>query len=114
MSNATRLQYWAQVGKPVIFMPMYDNIYQAMLSVFIILTADNWDSNMKQTMVLAGPILAALFTMITMVIGIYTVLNLFLAILLSNLDQLTEDNVSEGQSEPLEDPDNLDMADNHK
>ena len=82
-------------------MPMYDNIYQAMLSIFVILSGDNWDQNMKQTMVLAGPILSALFTIITMVIGIYAVLNLFLAILLSNLNQLTEDDVqsSEAQSE---------------
>ena len=105
--NATGLQYWAQVGKPVIYMPMYDNIYQAMLSVFIILTADNWDVNMKQMMVLAGPILSALFTIITMVIGIYTVLNLFLAILLSNLDQLSGngDNSSETISETNDDAD---------
>ena len=88
--NNTGFQFWAQVGKPVIYMPMYDNIYQAMLSIFVMLTADNWAPNMKQTMVLAGPILSALFTIITMVIGIFAVLNLFLAILLSNLNQVKE------------------------
>jgi hypothetical protein len=39
-------------------------------------------------MVMTDPIIASLFTIITMVIGVYTVLNLFLAILLSNLDQV--------------------------
>ncbi len=62
-----------------------------MLSIFIIVTGDNWDSNMKELMVLTGPWLACLFTIITMVIGVYTVLNLFLAILLNNLGQLAED-----------------------
>ena len=62
---------------------------QAMLSTFILITQDNWDENMKQIMVLTNdPWLPCLFTLITMVIGVYTVLNLFLAILLNNLDQL--------------------------
>ena len=62
-----------------------------MQSVFILITQDNWDFNMKNLMVLSdNPILAALFTIITMVLGVYTVLNLFLAILLSNLDQVRE------------------------
>ena len=60
-----------------------------MQSVFVLVTQDNWDFNMKNLMVLSNnPILAALFTLITMVLGVYTVLNLFLAILLSNLDQV--------------------------
>lgn len=88
-SNDTGVQYWAQVGQPTTYMPCYDNMYQAMLSIFIILTGDNWDQNMKWMMVLMNdPVLPALFTIITMVIGMYTVLNLFLAILLSNLDEL--------------------------
>ena len=83
------VQYWAQVGEPVTYLPCYDDMYQSMLSVFIILTGDNWSQNMKWMMVLLKePWLPALYTIITMVIGIYTVLNLFLAILLSNLNQL--------------------------
>lgn len=69
-----------------------------MLSIFILITADNWDENMKQMMVFMGPWLACLFTIITMVIGIYAVLNLFLAILLANLDQLVEDKSSKAPS----------------
>ncbi|GAX83897.1 hypothetical protein CEUSTIGMA_g11321.t1, partial [Chlamydomonas eustigma] len=83
------VQYLAQVGKAVTFMPNFDNIYQAMISTFIMLTNDNWDSNMKTVMVLYGsPWLPAFYTLIVMIIGQYTVLNLFLAILLSNLNEL--------------------------
>ena len=60
-----------------------------MISTFIMLTQDNWDSNMKNLMVLTDSTwLPALFTIVTMVIGIYSVLNLFLAILLNNLEQV--------------------------
>ncbi|GAX86028.1 hypothetical protein CEUSTIGMA_g13443.t1 [Chlamydomonas eustigma] len=84
-----QLQFWAQVGQSTTFMPNYDNIFQAMLSTFIILTSDNWDSNMKTIMVLTqSPWLPAFYTIITMTLGIFTVLNLFLAILLNNLDDL--------------------------
>ncbi len=90
-TSSVTLQYWAQVGKPTTLMPNYDNIYQAMLSTFIMITADNWDANMKNIMVLTNdPWLPSFFTVITMIIGIYTVLNLFLAILLSNLDELVD------------------------
>jgi hypothetical protein len=64
---------------------------QAIISGFIMLTQDNWDVNMKYTMVLYGnPWLPALFTIITMIIGIFTLLNLFLAVLLANLDEVIE------------------------
>ncbi len=63
-----------------------------MLSAFVLITGDNWDVNMKFMMLLNGPWLAALFTIVAMIIGVYTVLNLFLAILLNNLDQLNDVN----------------------
>jgi hypothetical protein len=70
-----------------------------MLSTFIILTTDNWDSNMKTIMVLTqSPWLPAFYTIITMTLGVFTVLNLFLAILLNHLDELvvlTPSNVQE-------------------
>ena len=81
------LQYWAQVGKAITFTPNYDNIGQAMLSVFVLITQDNYDANMKMTMTLTDYWTAALFTVITLVIGVYLCLNLFLAILLANLDE---------------------------
>jgi hypothetical protein len=66
-------------------------LLQAIISGFIMLTQDNWDVNMKYTMVLYGsPWLPALFTIVTMIIGIFTVLNLFLAVLLANLDEIIE------------------------
>ena len=73
-----------------------------MLSIFILITQDNWDINMKNLMVMTDPILASLFTIITMVIGIYSVLNLFLAILLSNLDRLTEEEEEHSSSDDID------------
>ncbi len=67
-------QYWAQVGKAVSFMPNFDNIYLAIVSTFIMITSDNWDYNMKNVMVLTNdPWLPAIFTIVTMIIGIYIV-----------------------------------------
>ena len=84
-------QYLAQVGKAVNFQPNYDSIGQAVLSVFVMITQDSYDIYMKMTMTLTNYWIACLFTFTTMVIGIYIFLNLFLAILLANLDQLEFD-----------------------
>eukprot|EP00955_Chlamydomonas_euryale_P106793 365725-Chlamydomonas_euryale.AAC.52 len=40
-------QYWAQVGLPSMIVMNYNNIYQAMLTVFVLLTGDDYDVNMK-------------------------------------------------------------------
>ena len=64
-----------------------------MLSTFVMLTQDNYDVYMKMTMTLTNYYIACLFTVITLVIGIYIFLNLFLAILLANLDQVCLDQV---------------------
>ncbi len=58
--------------------------------MFIILTQDNYDTTMKEMMVMVNPWTACLFYVFGMIIGIYVALNLFLAILLSNLDQLKD------------------------
>ena len=50
-----------------------------------------YDTNMKLTMVLTNEWVACLFTLSIMIIGIYIVLNLFLAILLANLDKVVDD-----------------------
>ncbi|KAG1668958.1 hypothetical protein FOA52_001002 [Chlamydomonas sp. UWO 241] len=87
--GADGTQYWAQVGMATNFVVNYDNIYQAMLSVFVILTQDDYSINMfymAQQPQVGNPWVPCLFTIIVMLIGIYMVLNLFLAILLSNLE----------------------------
>ena len=60
------------------------------------LSLDNWDYNMKYTMVYCGPVLVGIFSVISTIIGVFLVLNLFLAVLLGNLDQLE---LEEGEKE---------------
>lgn len=81
---------WTQVGQAAMTGMNYDNIYQAMLTVFVLITADGYDVYMKEIMVEAGPWLGSLYVIVVMVVGIFMILNLFLAMLLSNLDQLEE------------------------
>ena len=64
---------------------------QALLSVFYLITLDSWDYNMKYMMVLCGPVLVAIFTITALIIGVFIMLNLFLAVLLGNLDCLEEE-----------------------
>ncbi|KAG1653438.1 hypothetical protein FOA52_010471 [Chlamydomonas sp. UWO 241] len=95
--------YWAQVGQAATLTANYDSIGGAIITVFVLLTADNYDVNMKETMVLAGPWLSALFTIGVMIFGIFMILNLFLALLLSNLDQLDEEDMSSTASTMADD-----------
>ena len=52
-----------------------------------ILTLDNWTTVMHNTMYLVNPA-TAIFYVGVVVVGVYMVLNLFLAILLDSLDQV--------------------------
>eukprot|EP00955_Chlamydomonas_euryale_P106794 365725-Chlamydomonas_euryale.AAC.53 len=53
----------------------------------------------RELMVVAGPWLSALYVIGVMIVGIFMILNLFLALLLSNLDQLDETDVYPTSSE---------------
>ena len=44
-------------------------------------------------------VLASLFTIVVLIVGVYIVLNLFLAVLLGNLDQMEEDETAENKDE---------------
>ena len=46
-SSSPAPQYYAQVGKSINFQPNYDNILQAVLSTFVMITQDNYDVYMK-------------------------------------------------------------------
>ncbi len=54
--------------------------------MFVLLTQDNWAENMYLLMMLTKP-WAALYTLTVLIIGVYMLLNLFLAVLLANLDE---------------------------
>ena len=45
-------------------------------------------------------VLAALFTIVVLIVGVYIVLNLFLAVLLGNLDQMEGDETAEDADAP--------------
>ena len=85
-------QFWAQVGKPTTPLfsqtPSYDYFYQAFLAVFVLLTQDSWAENNHMMMQLTKP-WAALYCVIILVIGTFMLLNLFLAVLIANLDEST-------------------------
>ena len=86
MLNATT-QYWAQVGSSTPFQPNYDNTYLAMVSAFVLITMDNWDANVKSLAHLTdNNALAFSFTILSQIIGVLIILNLFLAFLLAQLD----------------------------
>ena len=48
--------------------------------------------------------LASLFTIVVLIVGVYIVLNLFLAVLLGNLDQMEEDQTAEKEDGPTPAP----------
>jgi len=63
----------------------------ALISVFIILTGENWNEIMIQVIDQQGNFYVAIFFIIIMVIGNFMLLNLFLAILLKSISEIGED-----------------------
>lgn len=98
-------QYWAQVGKPSASTSNFDNIGWALLTIFQILTTENWNNVLYDGIRSTGPH-AALFFIAVVVLGHYIVLNLFLAILLDNFGNENESKQQEqhgqGQLAPEE------------
>eukprot|EP00798_Chlamydomonas_sp_ICE-L_P001589 gene1589-32977_t len=98
LPSDTVYQYWAQVGKPLRPDSNFDDIFQAMVTVFQLLTLDNWTTVLHLTM--SGPgAWSAVYFLTVMVISYYVLLALFLAILLENLDSLSkneDDHLEEG------------------
>lgn len=88
----------------------FDNFQNAMLAVFQILTGEDWNSVMYSgVMALGGPhepggILASLYFVLLVILGNYTLLNVFLAIAVDNLANaqiLTEDEENEKREREL-------------
>ena len=94
-------QFIAQVGLPTTANPNYDTLYNAFLAMFVILTQDNYDLNMKLIMLLVNPWMGSLFYILTMIIGVLVVLNLFIAIILSGLSEMEELNYEVSSRKPF-------------
>lgn len=73
----------------------FDNIWWAFVTVFQVLTGENWNEVLYFTVHAVGGIGVAYFVLLSLV-GNYLILNLFLAILLGNFDSVDEDIEEEG------------------
>ena len=79
----------------------FDNFWWAFVTVFQVLTGENWNEVLYNTMFAAGPGAAVIYFVALNVVGNYLILNLFLAILLGNFEQDDdgESNADNGKSE---------------
>eukprot|EP00198_Chlamydomonas_reinhardtii_P012109 XP_001701446.1 voltage-gated Ca2+ channel, alpha subunit [Chlamydomonas reinhardtii] len=82
-------EYLANVGKSEVPRANFDNIFWALFSVFQVLTGENWNDVMVNSMRTLSP-WASLYFVCVILIGNYLVFNLFIAILLDNL-QFTDE-----------------------
>ena len=55
-------------------------------SITQMLTGENWNENMYEGIVVSGSYLMVIYYLVVVIIGIFIVLNLFLAILLADFD----------------------------
>ena len=76
----------------------FNTFYEAMLTMFVLLTGDQWTQIMLDFYRSVSPSIAILFTISFMILGLYMLLNLFLAILLQNFD---EDSIEEEMQKKL-------------
>ena len=81
--NTTDTHYVAMVGESYLARHHFDDIYMSIITIFQILTGENWNSVMYDGMRSTG-VLAVAYFVLLVVVGNYIILNLFLAILLDN------------------------------
>lgn len=76
-------EYWAQVGPALVPRHNFDDFFWAFLTVFQILTGENWNEVLYD-LIASTSYFAAMYCGVAIVLGNYILLNLFLAILLDN------------------------------
>jgi hypothetical protein len=74
------------------FRPSFDDFFKAFITIFMVLIGDNWPQYMYKHMIAVGD-LSAVFFVFLQVFGKYVLLNLFLAILLENFEDIDEEQV---------------------
>ena len=62
----------------------FDNIGKALLSVFQILTNDNWAATMYMLMNVDNPVLAPIFLSAIVILGSFFLINIILAVILDS------------------------------
>lgn len=90
--------FCAPYGNPNSGITSFDNILWAWLTIFQLITQENWNEVLYDGIRATGP-QAALFFIAVVVLGHYIVLNLFLAILLDNFGQDSDRQQRQGQQE---------------
>ena len=75
------------------FRPSFDDFFKAFITIFMVLIGDNWPQYMYKHMIAVGD-LSAVFFVFLQVFGKYVLLNLFLAILLENFEDIDEEKVA--------------------
>eukprot|EP01065_Artemidia_motanka_P007531 TRINITY_DN13758_c0_g1_i1.p1 TRINITY_DN13758_c0_g1~~TRINITY_DN13758_c0_g1_i1.p1 ORF type:complete len:3175 (+),score=1081.43 TRINITY_DN13758_c0_g1_i1:1209-9527(+) len=79
----------------------YNGLFEAMLSVFVVLTGDGWASEMK-TVVIATTPYACMYHVVLFLVGSYVLVNLFVAILIENFASYGRGGEDEEEEEELE------------
>ena len=72
--------------------PNFDDFFKAFITIFMVMIGDNWPQTMYKHMIAVGDGSAAFF-IILQIFGKYVLLNLFLAILLENFEEMEEEQV---------------------
>eukprot|EP01138_Halocafeteria_seosinensis_P014026 gb/GECG01014323.1/.p1 GENE.gb/GECG01014323.1/~~gb/GECG01014323.1/.p1 ORF type:complete len:1981 (+),score=157.66 gb/GECG01014323.1/:1-5943(+) len=95
---------WEAEQKP---RPHFDNLWWATVTVFQLLTTENWADVLYDYMAEFGITSTVLYTLSLLLIGNYIILNLFLAILLSNFETENapeDDPCGDSVAEPTQNP----------
>ena len=78
---------WAEVGRSEVARYNFDNIFSSIISIFQVLTGENWNEIMYEAVHETGQDAVSLYFVLLTIVGNYIVLNLFLAILLDNFGE---------------------------
>ncbi|CAG9459996.1 unnamed protein product [Pedinophyceae sp. YPF-701] len=96
-TDGVSTEYLAQTGDAEVARHNFDNIYWSVLTIFQILTGENWNEVMYDGMRKVGWY-AAFYFVLLVVVGNYIILNLFLAILLDNFSGYAEEQEEDEQA----------------
>ena len=104
------VECWAKVGWSHVARHNFDNIYWSVITIFQILTGENWNEVMYDGMRSTGAG-SCVYFLLLFIMGNYIILNLFLAILLDNFGGgEEEEEEGEGEGEEGEDAKKKDAA----
>jgi len=108
--GVTTVEHYVELGKSYVPRHNFDTFFWSIITIFQILTGENWNEVMYDGM-RSGTSLASLYFLLLVVVGNYIILNLFLAILLDNFGGAGgDDDDEEEEEEAGADKDDSDAA----